>query len=398
MSQRATSLGGRSWRLWTSSTGPLLRWLGNRVRASAMAPAAARGRGVMFRIWSARRWRWWSSPPTSPNGRFASGVACSALRWETASKERARAGSRAGACRRSVCTSGDRVRAIPSPFPTSRSTISRVRCAASRRSGGASSIPASGGRCAGTRRAVPSDWPGGLASRDGEATTGRVVSPGACHPVSTMAEPARNIPSLRTTPAGRGAKRRRSLEPRQEEVVLHGHRMSYRTAGEGPVVLLIHGITGSPEQWNDVFPLLAQRFTVVAPDLLGHGRSAKPRGDYSLGAYAVGIRDLLIALGHRRATVVGHSLGGGIALQFAYEYPVFAERLVVVSSGGLGREVHALLRAATLPGAELVLPLIAHERVLSAGVFARRLLERIGLGGPPPPAGEGPGHAPPRGG
>jgi pimeloyl-ACP methyl ester carboxylesterase len=76
---------------------------------------------------------------------------------------------------------------------------------------------------------------------------------------------------------------------------------------------------------------------------------------------------------------VGHSLGGGIALQFAYEYPVFAERLVVVSSGGLGREVHPLLRAATLPGAELVLPLIAHERVLSAGIFAGRLLKRIGL-------------------
>ena len=118
-------------------------------------------------------------------------------------------------------------------------------------------------------------------------------------------------------------------------MVLHGHRMSYRTAGEGPVVLLIHGITGTSEQWNDVFPLLAERYTVVAPDLLGHGRSAKPRGDYSLGAYAVGIRDLLIALGHHRVTVVGHSLGGGIALQFAYEYPVLAERLVVVSSGGL---------------------------------------------------------------
>jgi pimeloyl-ACP methyl ester carboxylesterase len=195
-----------------------------------------------------------------------------------------------------------------------------------------------------------------------------------------MAEPARETPSPRPTTARRGAaKRRPSLEPREQEMVLHGHRMSYRTAGEGPVVLLIHGITGTSEQWNDVFPLLAERYTVVAPDLLGHGRSAKPRGDYSLGAYAVGIRDLLIALGHHRVTLVGHSLGGGIALQFAYEYPVFAERLVVVSSGGLGREVHPLLRAATLPGAELVLPLIAHERVLSAGIFAGRLLKRIGL-------------------
>jgi pimeloyl-ACP methyl ester carboxylesterase len=211
-----------------------------------------------------------------------------------------------------------------------------------------------------------------------------VVSCGACQLASTMPEPARETPSPRPTPARRGAaKRRPSLKPRAEEIVLHGHRMSYRTAGEGPVVLLIHGITGTSEQWNDVFPLLAEHYTVVAPDLLGHGRSAKPRGDYSLGAYAVGIRDLLIALGHHRVTVVGHSLGGGIALQFAYEYPVFAERLVVVSSGGLGREVHPLLRAATLPGAELVLPLIAHERVLSAGVFTGRLLKRIGLDAAP---------------
>src|SRR3954451_342214 len=194
-----------------------------------------------------------------------------------------------------------------------------------------------------------------------------------------MAEPAPKSP--RPTPARRGgaAKRRASLEPRHEEIVLHGHRVSYRTAGEGPVVLLIHGITGTSEQWNDIFPLLAEHYTVVAPDLLGHGQSAKPRGDYSLGAYAVGVRDMLIALGHHRATVVGHSLGGGIALQFAYEYPVFAERLVVVSSGGLGREVHPLLRAATLPGAEIVLPWLAHERVLGAGGAVGQVLARLGL-------------------
>src|SRR3954463_4575830 len=98
------------------------------------------------------------------------------------------------------------------------------------------------------------------------------------------------------------------------ELELHGHRVSYRIAGSGPVVLLIHGIAGTSEQWADVAPVLAERFTVVAPDLLGHGESAKPQGDYSLGAYAAGMRDLLIALGHRRATVVGHSLGGGIAM------------------------------------------------------------------------------------
>lgn len=165
----------------------------------------------------------------------------------------------------------------------------------------------------------------------------------------------------------------------EEEIPIHGHLVSYRTAGTGPVLVLVHGITGRAEQWDAVIPHLAERFTVVAPDLLGHGRSAKPRGDYSLGAFASGIRDLLIALGHDRATVVGHSLGGGIAMQFAYQFPDRAERLVLVSSGGLGHEVHALLRAATLPGSELVLPLIASRHTHAAGAAIAGLLGRVGL-------------------
>jgi pimeloyl-ACP methyl ester carboxylesterase len=170
------------------------------------------------------------------------------------------------------------------------------------------------------------------------------------------------------------------LKPTQHEIVLHGHRVSYRTAGDGgPVVLLIHGIVGCAEQWDQVIPLLAEHYTVIAPDLLGHGQSAKPRGDYSLGAYAASVRDLLVALGHRRATVIGHSLGGGVAMQFAYEYPPFAERLVLVSSGGLGREVHPILRAATLPGSEVVLPLIANERLHGVAGALIGLLGRLGL-------------------
>jgi pimeloyl-ACP methyl ester carboxylesterase len=161
--------------------------------------------------------------------------------------------------------------------------------------------------------------------------------------------------------------------------VLHGHRVSYRTAGEGPVILLIHGITGDSRQWSEIILQLADRYTVLAPDLLGHGQSDKPRGDYSLGAYAASLRDLLIVLGHRRATVVGHSLGGGIAMQFSYEYPVFCERLVLVDSGGLGKEVHRLLRAAALPGAELVLPLLAHSRVHRVGEAIGQALGRLGL-------------------
>src|SRR6187401_269013 len=128
------------------------------------------------------------------------------------------------------------------------------------------------------------------------------------------------------------------------EIVLHGHRVFFRSAGSGPVLVLVHGITSTSETWSKVLPYLAERFTVIAPDLLGHGESAKPRGDYSLGAYASGIRDLLVALGHESATIVGHSLGGGVAMQFAYQFPERCDRLVLVASGGLGKEVNVLLR------------------------------------------------------
>src|SRR5438045_2259804 len=164
-----------------------------------------------------------------------------------------------------------------------------------------------------------------------------------------------------------------------EEITLHGHRVSYRLADWGPVILLIHGITGSSLTWEEVIEPLAERYTVVAPDLLGHGESAKPRGDYSLGAYASGVRDLLQAIGHDRVTVVGHSLGGGIAMQLAYQFPERCDRLVLVSSGGLGREVSFLLRAATLPGSEWVIPVLASDRVLTAGNWFGRLVGRAGL-------------------
>jgi pimeloyl-ACP methyl ester carboxylesterase len=148
-------------------------------------------------------------------------------------------------------------------------------------------------------------------------------------------------------------------ETGEHELTLHGHRVRYLMAGSGPAVLLIHGITSSADTWRPAMDALSRDHTVIAPDLLGHGASAKPRGDYSLGAYASGVRDLLAALGHDRVSVAGHSLGGGIAMQFAYQFPERTERLVLVSSGGLGREVNLLLRAAALPGAELVLPLLA---------------------------------------
>ncbi len=163
------------------------------------------------------------------------------------------------------------------------------------------------------------------------------------------------------------------------EITLHGHRVAYRMAGEGPPLVLVHGITSTSLTWDQIMPVLAERHTVIAPDLLGHGESAKPRGDYSLGAYASGVRDLLIALGHERATFVGHSLGGGVAMQLAYQFPERCDRLVLVDSGGLGREVSMLLRAATLPGSEIVLPVLASAGLLGLGRGVGRFLDRLGL-------------------
>jgi pimeloyl-ACP methyl ester carboxylesterase len=160
---------------------------------------------------------------------------------------------------------------------------------------------------------------------------------------------------------------------------IHGHQVAYRTAGDGPVIVLIHGMARSSATWRAAIPVLAKRFTVIAPDLLGHGESEKPRGDYSLGAFASGVRDVLLALGHERATVVGHSLGGGVAMQFAYQFPDHCERLVLVSSGGLGDEVNLLLRLLTLPGAELVLPVACNTWVHDAGKNVSRWLGNIGL-------------------
>ena len=164
-----------------------------------------------------------------------------------------------------------------------------------------------------------------------------------------------------------------------EEVVLHGHRVRFHRSGDGPLLVLLHGIASTADTWAPVATGLAANHTVLAPDLLGHGASAKPRGDYSLGAYASGVRDLVAALGYQSATVVGHSLGGGIAMQFAYQFPERVERLVLISSGGLGREVHPILRASTLPGSEIVLALLGRRWLRTTGGAVGATLGRLGL-------------------
>jgi pimeloyl-ACP methyl ester carboxylesterase len=164
-------------------------------------------------------------------------------------------------------------------------------------------------------------------------------------------------------------------------VRIHGHDVFYREEGEGSVVVLLHGIAGCSATWDAVLPRLAARHTVVAPDLLGHGESAKPRGDYSLGAYASGVRDLLAVLGHDRVTVVGHSLGGGVAMQFAYQFPEWCERLVLVGSGGLGKEVSPLLRALSAPGAEYVFALLLNSRLHGWARSVGTTVGRVGIRG-----------------
>jgi pimeloyl-ACP methyl ester carboxylesterase len=163
---------------------------------------------------------------------------------------------------------------------------------------------------------------------------------------------------------------------------LHGDRVAYREAGTGDALLLIHGMAGSSATWRGVLPLLSKRYRVVAPDLLGHGESAKPRGDYSLGAFAAWLRDLLDELGINRATVVGQSLGGGVAMQFTYQHRQYCDRLVLISSGGLGPDLSVLLRLASMPGAELVLPVIAPRPLVRIGNRLGSWLTSAGMHSP----------------
>ncbi|WP_375475900.1 alpha/beta fold hydrolase [uncultured Jatrophihabitans sp.] len=181
-------------------------------------------------------------------------------------------------------------------------------------------------------------------------------------------------------PGRRGAANRPRPTVRIESQVIHGYRRVYRIAGAGPPVLLIHGIGDSSATWRTVLPQLARRHLVIAPDLLGHGASAKPRADYSTAAYANGMRDLLGVLGIDRVTLVGHSLGGGVAMQFAYQFPERTERMVLVSSGGAGRHVSPLLRTASLPGAQAALAALRLPGARSAVNAAIWLLERFDTG------------------
>ena len=163
---------------------------------------------------------------------------------------------------------------------------------------------------------------------------------------------------------------------------LHGERVVYVDEGSGEVLLLLHGMAGSSQTWRSVIKPLSRRFRVIAPDLPGHGESTKPRSDYSLGAFAVLLRDLLDELGVTRATIIGHSLGGGVAMQFLYQHPDYAQRLILIGSGGLGPDVGLTLRLLSAPGAELIMPIIAPRQVLTAGDRVWSWLRKAGIEAP----------------
>ena len=153
-----------------------------------------------------------------------------------------------------------------------------------------------------------------------------------------------------------------------KRVVIHGREVAYRLEGNGPLLVFVHGMAGNMTTWDRVVPALAGRFAVLALDLPGHGASAKPAdGDYSLGSFASVVRDLMMTLGLERGTIVGQSLGGGIAMQFAYQFPSRCERLVLVGSGGLGRDVSPLLRVLAFPGVEFLYPVIFASPLRDAG-------------------------------
>jgi pimeloyl-ACP methyl ester carboxylesterase len=171
------------------------------------------------------------------------------------------------------------------------------------------------------------------------------------------------------------------MHPRN--IRIHGHDVGYRMAGSGPSLVLIHGMASSSEAWLPVIPALAERNTVIAPDLLGHGFSSKRGGDYSLGSLATAIRDLMAALGHEHATVVGHSLGGGVAMQFAYQFPQTCERLILVGAGGLGRDVNPILRVLSVPVVDVVLGPIFRRELGAVASSGLAFLRRLGIGPAP---------------
>ena len=176
------------------------------------------------------------------------------------------------------------------------------------------------------------------------------------------------------------ARRATGASPREvQRIVVHGHERAFVKVGQGPVLLLLHGLGCDHTTWDPIIDALAEHHTVIAPDLLGHGVSAKPRADYSIGGYANGMRDLLTVLGIETVSVVGHSLGGGVAMQFAYQFPERTERMILLAPGGIGPDVTPAIRAVTLPFFRQWMGLLTLPGIRHVGVLGLRGLAATGI-------------------
>jgi pimeloyl-ACP methyl ester carboxylesterase len=165
---------------------------------------------------------------------------------------------------------------------------------------------------------------------------------------------------------------------RHDYLQLNGIRMHYATAGSGPLLLLLHGFPDFWYSWRHQIPVLAERFTVVAPDQRGYNETEKPGWGYSVDVLVADVVELIAALGHERAFIVGHDWGGAVAWATAIARPHRVARLAVLNTPHpaifaehLRRNPRQMLRSAYMGFFQLPwLP----ERLLSAGDYA--VLER----------------------
>lgn len=170
---------------------------------------------------------------------------------------------------------------------------------------------------------------------------------------------------------------------RQRDIVADGIRLRVLEAGDGPVLLLLHGLSASHDIWEHVVDEFAGRYRVIAPDLPGHGESAKPDAPYTIDFYAGIVRTLARELGVREAVVAGSSLGGKIALELGCWYPRFVRALVLAAPAGeyarglrpFGKAIQALSRPAVMRAAlDRALEQTFYDRTRVGHITRRKIL------------------------
>jgi pimeloyl-ACP methyl ester carboxylesterase len=164
--------------------------------------------------------------------------------------------------------------------------------------------------------------------------------------------------------------------PEPKQVLVYGQKIEYLEAGTGPTVILLHGLGGNKENWRFTIPALAARFHVVAPDQLGFGASDKPMIDYRPATLTDFLDEFMRKLSIPKATIVGNSLGGWVAADFAIRYPAEAERIVLLDAAGyfvrdVKRDDVTFLHPATLEEARIAVRKIFTKKELTSEAFAR---------------------------